>query len=896
MTRPRSRARSALRRLRTGILPVPGQAAGLAAIVAVLTAALVSLPLMVGSAEEGAWERERVRHAESALGTSLHSSTRPQAEEPSPGRIARAAEFDEAVTAAATAAGLPAPVFQARSRAPLSTPSPTGPVRVALLFRTGAEHHVEIVAGTAAADGVLIPADVAAAAGLGPGDVMGVESQDGRPARLPVSGVYTPLTAPLPEFWETQREVFLPKSDPEKVGPVLPPPVVLAPRQLALATAAAVEQDLFLQWFVPVEPGIGVDAARATAARFERFGRAVADPATPVARLAAAEDFPRPRTESGLPEVLVAVDSTVALLVPPLRAVALGGAAAALVLVGAWAGQRVRHRDDELRALVVRGLPPARIAARGTGEAVLPVLLGAVAGAGAAWLLVRELGPSDGLPAGTGPAALTAGTVGAVTAVAVVACVTAVLTARLDRPADGRPAQRPARIPWLAVTSAVAVVALLPFLDSDADGRRLDLLTLGVPLLVTAVAAGALTALLPRIGRRADARLRRLPTVAALAVRRVLTARGASRLVVVSTALALGLTVYAAALGDSTARTVAAKEAVAAPGDVVVPLVRRPVEDGPLPAGATVVGIEQELRLDPGGQAADLLVVDPATFPDVVRWDAALADRPLDDLLAALSAYDGERVPVLVAGPRATVAVGDELTLTFFRYYSLAVEVVGRAEAFPGQASHRTVLVADWDRATAALEAADRDPARLLDRQVWATGEAAPVLDALSTSRYAYDDSAITTAGEFTARPDVRAQAWSLDYLRAVSVAAGLLSLVGVTMHALAQQRRRTVAALLLARMGLPRRSADAATALEIGLLTGSAAVVAVAVALPTSTLVVRLLDPVPALLPEPLFTVPWGALVVVLAGVLLVTAGSALLVGRAARRAVAGEVIRGAA
>jgi putative ABC transport system permease protein len=167
------------------------------------------------------------------------------------------------------------------------------------------------------------------------------------------------------------------------------------------------------------------------------------------------------------------------------------------------------------------------------------------------------------------------------------------------------------------------------------------------------------------------------------------------------------------------------------------------------------------------------------------------------------------------------------------------------------------------------------------------------VLDALVTAGYAYEESEIVAADEFASRPDVRAQAWSLSYLRGVSLAAGLLALIGIAMHALAQQRRRTVAALLLARMGMTRSSADTATALEIGLLTGVAAVVAALVALPASALVLPQLDPVPTLLPAPLFTVPWSSLTVVLAGVLGVTVGGALLVGRAARRTVAGEVLR---
>ena len=74
------------------------------------------------------------------------------------------------------------------------------------------------------------------------------------------------------------------------------------------------------------------------------------------------------------------------------------------------------------------------------------------------------------------------------------------------------------------------------------------------------------------------------------------------------------------------------------------------------------------------------------------------------------------------------------------------------------------------------------------------------------------------------------------------------------------------------------------------------AALVAVAVALPSSALVLRALDPVPELQPDPLFAVPWGDLGAVLAGVVLVTVGGAALVGRTARRDTGGQVLRDAA
>jgi putative ABC transport system permease protein len=73
----------------------------------------------------------------------------------------------------------------------------------------------------------------------------------------------------------------------------------------------------------------------------------------------------------------------------------------------------------------------------------------------------------------------------------------------------------------------------------------------------------------------------------------------------------------------------------------------------------------------------------------------------------------------------------------------------------------------------------------------------------------------------------------------------------------------------------------------------GAAALVAVLVALPASALLLGGLDTVPDRPPAPLFTIPWGPLVFVLAGVVVVAVGGAMLAGRAARRVVPGDVLR---
>ncbi len=890
MTTGGGAAHPVLRRLRTGLLPVAGQAAGLAVLVAVLAASLVSVPLVIGSAEEGAWARERARHAESAISTTLLSSSVPGNAEPMRGRVLNAADLDDAVGAAATALGLPRPVSLVRLRDPLFTTTPSGPARIVLASRTGAEENLDVVAGEV---GVLANSRLAELAGVAPGSTVVGDADTGEVAELAVTGVYADPAVPLPAYWGGLENLFIPPPDPGTDDPEYPTVAVFTSRDRVLATADEVGEDVELEWYLPLPPGIGVDEARRTAGRLDRLLADLVAPRTVTVRVTALFGFDRPSPQSELRDALERVDETVALLRPPVRAVGIGAGAAGLVLVGAWAGQRARRREDELRALLARGHPPHRAAGQALREAVLPTIGGVAAGGAAGRLLVRALGPSPDLPDAAVPAALAVLASAGVAALLTVAVVTALLVVRLDS-LGRRPGALAGRIPWLAVTAAVTVVSAVPVVTGEADGGGIDLLQLVLPLLATAVVAGAVTAVLPRLGARAGARLHRLPPAAFLALSRVLTGRAAARLVVMTTALALGLIVYSGALADSVDRTIAAKRAVATGGDVVVPLLRRVAEAGPPPPGTTIVGVGGRAELTTEDRPADVLVVRPEEVLEVTRWDPALADRPLAELLAALRDHRGGGVPVVVAGT-ARYDVGTELALAFGRVYSMQVRVVARTEAFPGQPDRTPMVVADWDSFTAALTAAGRDPGTVLDRRLWARGGAGPLLEQLTAAGYAYDPDQVRTGGDFAARPELSASSWSFGYLRAIALAAGLLGLTGVAMHALAQQRRRTVAALLLGRMGMGRRALDAATALETGLLTGLGALVAVAVALPASALVLPLLDPVPALLPAPVLAVPWSSVAAVLAGVLVVTGATAWLVGRSARADDPGTVLRGA-
>ncbi len=903
---------SVLRRLRLALLPVPGQAVGLAFLVAVLTAALVSAPLFTASAEAGAWDRERERVGEGPLGASLRMTTASRRGEVVPARIGAVDDLDAGVREAAGSVGLGTPVLSAAFRNPLAgtvAARSDAVVLVGLPDLAG----VDIVAGGPSDEGVLVPEPLADRAALGPGTTLTLTGANGTVV-LPVSGVYVPPVAPSNPSWDGLRSLVRPTVDPATGRPEPLPSLVVAPQALALDTAETLVEDLDLVWSLPLAESVGISGARAAAERFEALQATLLDPEGPVAGIADA-DVGSAIVRTGLPGAFEAVTDTTELLAPPVRAVGTGGAGAALVLVGAWAAHRVRRREDELRLLVARGLSPLRSAGDAAREGALPAVTGVLAGALLGWLLVRVLGPSARLPSGAVGGAVTAALLGLAAVLLVVAVVTALLVARLYQAGSGPADRLLGRVPWLAVVTAVTAVAVAPLLTGDrGPGGRVGLLVLVAPLLVTVVAAGAVTAVLPRLGRRADARLRRLPPGPYLALRRVLAARGTARLVVVTTALSLALVVQAGALATSTARTLAAKTAVATGSDVVVSVPRgQVVDEAALGQDAMLVGRMAGVIAGPDTTPIDVFAVRPERVAGVVRWDEALAESPLEELMAALADYDGDRVPVVLAGgppggvplTRRPVAGGprdgtpegaNEEFSVAGGFVDVGVEVVARADAFPGQPSRRPVLIADRDRFVAALERVGGRTSLVLGEELWSRGDADAVVEGLPALGIVLPDGdAVTTAAAFADRPELAAQVWSLDYLRVVALAAGALGLAGLAVHATAQQRRRAAATLLLTRMGLDRRASDVAAGLETGLLAAGAALVAVTVALPASALAFQRLDPVPALLPDVLFRVPWGSIATVLAGVVLVPIGSAVLAGRSGRRTNGGQVVRDA-
>ena len=355
-------------------------------------------------------------------------------------------------------------------------------------------------------------------AGVGPGDVLTVQGErgdrreragqrrlrDAHPAAGPVLGG---PRLPLPPHAHAAGRARY------------PPPAILASKDVTLATALAVDEDVLASsgWSRWTTASTSPARARPPTTSSE-LQAAMADPESaghPAGRPRRASRARRP--DSALPGV--ARDRgphrrparprrcgpwASAAAPPPSCSSAPGPASA------------IRRRDDELRSLVARGLSPARGAGQAAAEAVLPVVVGSPSAARSAgrWSASSARPPILGprrpaaRPCSPWPSA-------AWPPLAVVAAVTAVLRRppRPGRPRPGRPAAAPRALARRHRGGHRRRPRCRWSPEPTTDRRRVRRPDpRSCPLLVDRRRSRARSPRCCRaIGRRADARLRRLP-------------------------------------------------------------------------------------------------------------------------------------------------------------------------------------------------------------------------------------------------------------------------------------------------------------------------------------------------------------------------------------------------
>ena len=479
-------------------------------------------------------------------------------------------------------------------------------------YRPGATDHLRVLEG-GSKDGLWVPRSIAVTTDLRLGE-------RGMGGRLPpVTAVYADLLDPLPEWWCSERHFVVPNVlDRDELATA----VVWLPSAesfAALPPGIAGPTDVTVRF--PADVPRTVDEA---AALLSEGSARVAPIAGGFTRTVSPLVLPVENARQ------TAVNVRSAVLPLTLISLLIGLAGVATVTVQ-WA----QRRESELRLLWVRGAGPLALGGRGVLELGLPLVVGGVAGSGAARLLLPLYAPSDVLPPGTVTTAALAVVVTVASSLVVTFATAALRTHRMFQVAGrgNRMRRVLTALPWELATAALAVWAWnrvqhggLATTTRVGGLPRIDATALAFPLLVVLTAA-LLTARVAKWALAASHRARLWSRPAAqLAIRRLAAGAGPVTGVLLVGVLAVGTMAVGVAVAGSQRTALEVKSGMFAGANSYAQVDPGVTE---LPAGlrggATIIGyVEQHER--------KALVVDPTTFGDGAfpsGVDPALLTQPL---------------------------------------------------------------------------------------------------------------------------------------------------------------------------------------------------------------------------------------------------------------------------
>jgi putative ABC transport system permease protein len=767
--------------------------------------------------------------------------------------------------------------------------------RSGILFAgTDAADHVQMVRGSAGS-GALLPDLIADALGIEPGDEVVLEGARGS-ASLPVDGVYEALySRPRTGYWLRWANQIYPQC--EDCAP--PPQFVILGRALMLELSATfgAETAVFL-WQAPVAPAtsLSLDDARDLRAFVAGLRREMARPDTSTGRImACCSGLPSGSgitVTSSLGRVIRQVDERIRAVEAPGRLLRAAAVAVGVTVVAGAALFGLVSRRTEWRLRFAHGTGPLAGAALGAMESVLPAVVGASVGLGAAWALVRLFGPDAPLASTSVATAVRGGALAAGLSIAVVALVSG--AALLGHVGQHRSRLAVlARAPWevpllgLALYAAGKLGTGGSLVPEDAGARPSLFLLLFPVALIGGV--GLLGARLFREGSRSlRERSGGLAPPAYLAVQRLAGAPDLSVLLVAASALCIGVFVQAQTVVRSLDRSVEAKARTFVGSEVLAWV----AEDTEVPSDARIPMTKVTRRprvgtLLPSELSFDLLVVDAPTLAGAAYWNDGFSGREIEELAAALRRPAPTGLPVVVAGPDPPGIGAIEVGTT-----RLPVDVVAATEAFPGMISERPLLVAD---AGAVVDATGGSEFVLggsnATTELWIPAGRAEALAELS--RLDVPVFQVTSAEEVEDIPYIATVIDTFLVLNALGLGTLVLVLAALLVYLQARQRSQIVSYGLSLRMGLDPRGHRRSLLLELGSMLAAAAVLGGGLAVAASSLMVPRLDPLGAIPPEPTMDLPIVRLVVLVAALAAVAVGGAWLAGRRARAARLGEVMR---
>src|SRR6266545_2387537 len=838
------------------LIHFPGVALAVAGAALVLAAVTVSTRLFLPAAGDAALQQDLGQiGGVPALSVVMFSPIGPnelaalsrQVEGVVAGRVPRLGE------PVRTVLGPPVPVAPAEGSGEPQGGAPVERVApVQLAARDGFAGHVRRLAtapGTAAADGVWLPESVATALRLRPGQAVTVGAAPR--ARTRVAGIYQDLTGgdrPLDPFWSPLSGALAVR----KVGEE-PPPLLLAEPALLAELGRQLGASARLEWNYYLPPGrLTVPTVETLVPQIDRVRLDVSDPVSVLAARQATASSP-------LANAVASAHATEVALTGPVETISVTGRILALALLAAAGLYGVKRRRGEVLLLTAQGVGGAQLAARSVVEAALPLLAGGALG----WMLAVGLAAVLTPTGEPQPQALAAANREVLVALAVGLLLLAVVTwasVQAEERERSRAGLREllAKPLWEVLLLVLAAAALYELqtrgsqpVQAGGQPARVDRFLVLFPLLLIAGLAGLAARGAGRLLAGGTRPLRgggRPRPAVFLAVRRLAAAPRLVLLLVTGSALAFGILGYAGILVASTRAAAHDKARILVGSDASV-TTRAPAKG-----------------LDGSGLAATR----------VQRVSGATLD--------ADPAVVG-RVPALLAGPAVPTSNAIEVGGA-----DLPIAIVGSASAFPGMSrADRPLLVVSAARLSVWAENA-RTPLAA-EHEVWTREDPAAIVAVLREAGTVPE--ATRTASTVMRTPAFLAVSWTFAMLQALGALAGLVALIGLVLYAQARQRGRLVAYALARRMGLSRGAHLRSVALELAAMLLFGFALGTTLALVTSSLVYRRLDPMPEIPPGLHLRLPGAVLGLTLLGVAVAALAGALLVQRGADRANVAEVMR---
>ena len=754
------------------------------------------------------------------------------------------------------------------------------------IFRSDALDQVERLTD-GPSHGVWISSFLAERMDAGPGDT--VELGSNPSVEIEVAGVFRDLLElPRSDFWSPLDNLIYQRPTEQ----LRPPDPLIVDR----ATFFDIENSLGdfrgeSRWEFPVDAGnMTLSEATEAAAATSRWAAILRDPTTEPGTAMLTANFVS--LLAGWAEL---AEGAVTAISGPVDMLSFGGQAVALLVIAGSGFFIVGRRRTEYMLLHARGISPLRLGFGAAVEGLLPVAAGGALGGAVAWLWLEAAGP-DGLFGRS--VALEAARAGAIVAGAFLVLLGASVALAVRAQAHegfGRVGRSAARVPWellILVLAAASLYELLtrgvtPIEGADDAVPRMDRLVILFPILFLTGAAG----LASRALRRGLPRLRAAgggwPPALYVATRRLAsTGRSAAALVTAAT-VAIGMFAYSAIISSS-AEATASQHSLLRVGSRVSASISAPprVLDSADFANTPVIRYAGARLGTDATNAIDVIAVDPATFDEAAYWDSRFSDVSLEELLTRIDGDTGEDVPAVVVG------AAPDATLLQISSYDVPIEVLGRAEAFPGVLEGRPLIVVAREPLTRALAANDAS-LRIGegDFQVWGNSTPSEMKTTLTTAGESVHT--LLSAAELRDTPPFLALTWTFGLLEALGVLIGLVALVGMFLYLQTRQREQQVSYALGARMGLERSSHRLSIGIEMTGMLGASVllglVLAIIVTVPTHDHIQVFSDSGSV----PLVQIPTPALALAAAVVLAAAWVGAWFVQREADRTDVAQVMR---